>query len=177
MEYVVLVNDQNEVLGTANKETVHNSKTPLHRAFSLFLFNPKKELLLQQRSRYKKTWPLIWSNSCCGHPSPNETVEEAIVRRLEFELGIKNAELHEILPDFRYCASQDGVMENEICPVWIGFTEETPLPNHQEVENTSWVNWTDFFQGKLEEFEPISPWCKKQIELLNKNNKFRSIII
>jgi isopentenyl-diphosphate delta-isomerase len=67
-ELVVLVDENNTVLGTMPKSEVHGAETPLHRAFSIFLFNAEKKLLLQQRSHVKKTWPLAWSNSCCGHP-------------------------------------------------------------------------------------------------------------
>jgi len=68
VEKVVLVDEENNVLGTTDKSTVHTANTPLHRGFSAFIFNSKQEILLQQRSKYKKTWPLVWSNSCCGHP-------------------------------------------------------------------------------------------------------------
>jgi isopentenyl-diphosphate delta-isomerase len=68
IEEVVLVDEENNILGTMPKSLVHGEKTPLHRAFSAFIFNYDKKLLLQQRSHVKKTWPLAWSNSCCGHP-------------------------------------------------------------------------------------------------------------
>ena len=87
-EHVVLVDENNVVLGTTPKATVHTDNTPLHRGFSVFLFNDKNELLLQQRSHLKKTWPLAWSNSCCGHPALNESNEDAVKRRVQFELGI-----------------------------------------------------------------------------------------
>ena len=87
-EFVVLINEKNEAIGKALKSEVHTDKTPLHRGFSVFLFNSKKQLLLQQRSSQKITWPLIWSNSCCGHPLPAESVLEAAKRRLSFELNL-----------------------------------------------------------------------------------------
>lgn len=70
-EHVVLVNENNEVLGTAPKATVHTNNTPLHKAFSCFIFNSQGQLLLQQRSHIKNL-ALVWSNSVCGHPSLNE---------------------------------------------------------------------------------------------------------
>src|SRR5438067_12237108 len=96
-EEVVLVNEQNEPVGTSEKLVTHNSQTPLHRGFSVFLFNTNGELLLQQRSSKKKTWPLVWSNSCCGHPQLNETSIDAAKRRLRHELGIKDTQLWVIL--------------------------------------------------------------------------------
>jgi len=151
-DYVVLVNNQNKVLGTAPKLATHNANTPLHRGFSLFLFNSKGKLLLQQRSHLKKTWPLIWSNSCCGHPMLNETNIDAVKRRAEFELGIKLDEVHEILPNFSYKAEMKGIVENEICPVFISFTEKNPIPNKEEVENIRWIKWENFLKRYSEEY-------------------------
>src|SRR5260221_4426490 len=101
-DYVVLVDDRNEVTGTSEKLEMHNSNTLLHRGFSIFLFNKKGKLLLQHRSHKKKTWPLVWSNSCCGHPMMNENPENAAKRRLLYELGINNAEIFMILPEYKY---------------------------------------------------------------------------
>ena len=85
-EEVVLVTEQNEVLGTMEKYEAHSAKTPLHRAFSVFLFHPHKGFLIQQRSHKKKTWPLMWSNSCCGHP----TLEEAPAAAVLFLIQMNN---------------------------------------------------------------------------------------
>ncbi len=87
-EYVVLVDEADREIGVEKKSKVHSSLTPLHRAFSIFLFKHTKELLLQQRAKTKKAWPMVWSNSCCGHPMPGESYEKAIIRRTRFELGI-----------------------------------------------------------------------------------------
>src|SRR5262245_37566182 len=133
-DYVVLVNSKNKSLGTMEKLTAHSDKTPLHRGFSLFLFNQKGELLLQQRSFKKKTWGGVWSNSVCGHPRLWEKPIAAARRRLLFELGIKNAEISIALPDYQYRVEKDGIVENEICPVMIGYTTEEPKINPKEVE-------------------------------------------
>ena len=143
-EHIVLVDKQNNVLGTAPKLATHNKNTPLHRAFSLFLFNSRGELLLQQRSSLKKTWPLVWSNSVCGHPMLNESNLEAVKRRLKFELGINIENVHETLPDFSYRAEKDGIVENELCPVFVGFTDQEPAINKGEVENVRWISWQNF---------------------------------
>jgi len=178
-EHVVLINKQNEVLGTTPKSSVHHKNTPLHRAFSLFLFNSEKKLLLQQRAQHKKTWPLVWSNSCCGHPALKESTEEAIRRRLKQELEITKAKLKEVLPDFRYRAEQDGVVENEICPVWVGFSEEVPKPNPEEVENIAWVDWKNFCEMTEKNegpFVPLSPWCIQETKLLQQNQKIQKLL-
>ncbi|HEY4526002.1 MAG TPA: isopentenyl-diphosphate Delta-isomerase, partial [Candidatus Paceibacterota bacterium] len=101
-EFVVLVDGDDNEIGTMPKALVHQAETPLHRAFSFFLFNSKGELLLQQRSSRKKTWPLVWSNSCCGHPLPGEERKDAVKRRLKDELGLTGIEAEEAAP-YRYC--------------------------------------------------------------------------
>ncbi|HLA96454.1 MAG TPA: isopentenyl-diphosphate Delta-isomerase, partial [Pyrinomonadaceae bacterium] len=143
-DIVVLVDESDRVIGSALKREVHHSQTPLHRGFSVFLFNGRGELLLQQRALTKQTWPGIWSNSCCGHPMPDETVEAAAERRLKFELGLSNIDLMIALPDFRYRAEKDGVIENEFCPVLFGFTDQQPRVNPDEVEAVRWIDWKQF---------------------------------
>lgn len=175
-ELVVLVDEENNVLGTMPKVEAHQAQTPLHRAFSLFLFNPQKELLLQQRSGKKKTWPLVWSNSCCGHPGFGEENEDAIRRRLKEELGLKKINILGSLP-YRYCFSKDGIMENEICPVFFGTTDENPDINPEEVETTRWVIWTDFMEEINDDSaEVFSPWCKEQARLLVNHPEFIKFI-
>src|SRR3989338_1834245 len=148
-DVVVLVDPENNVIKTAPKLETHNKNTPLHRGFSVFLFNKNRELLLQKRSFKKKTWPGIWSNSCCGHPMLNEPPIEAGERRLKFELCIEPESIVEILPDFSYKVEKDGIVENELCPVLVAFTNQEPVINKDEVENVRWVKWKKF----LEEIE------------------------
>src|SRR5215203_2421506 len=142
-ELIVFVDESGTPIGTGPKAESHHSDTRLHLAFSVFLFNIKDELLLQQRALTKKTWPGVWSNSCCGHLLPGERTEDAAARRLSHELGLSDIELTIALPDFRYRAELDGVVENEICPVLIGFTDESPDPNPEEVNAVKWMPWTD----------------------------------
>jgi isopentenyl-diphosphate Delta-isomerase len=174
-EYVVLVDKQNKILGTSPKLTIHNKNTPLHRAFSLFLFNPKGELLLQQRSSRKKAWPLVWSNSCCGHPMLGESNVTAARRRLKFELGINSNSFYEILPDFSYKAEMDGVVENEICPVIVSFTNKEPTINEDEVENIRWTKWNKFLEEINSKPDSYSIWCEREAKLLTKNKKFLNL--
>ncbi|MFN0139042.1 MAG: isopentenyl-diphosphate Delta-isomerase, partial [Pyrinomonadaceae bacterium] len=143
-DMIVCVNEQNTALATAAKLAAHNADTKLHRAFSVFLFNSKGELLLQQRALTKKTWPGVWSNSACGHVMLHESLDAAAHRRLKHELGLTVAELHVVLPDFRYRAEKDGVVENELCPVLVGHTDTQPRPNQSEVNAIRWVDWREF---------------------------------
>lgn len=175
MEEIVLVDKNNKVLGTAPKLSSHNQDTPLHRAFSLFLFNLKGELLLQRRSSKKKTWPLVWSNSCCGHPMLNESNIDAAKRRLKFELGIDLKDFYEILPDFSYKVERDSIIENEICPVIIAFTDKAPSINKDEVENVRRIKWNDFLMETKTKPGVYSAWCEQEATLLSKNKEFNKL--
>ncbi len=173
VEEVVLVNEVNEVLGTMAKSEVHGVKTPLHRGFSLFLFNSKGDLLLQQRSHLKKTWPLVWSNSCCGHPSLNEENIEAAFRRSQFELGLTPEFIKQIAP-YRYSFTREGVMENEICPILIGFVKDTEFkPNSEEVEAIKWIDWKEFLKLIRTGQSGFSEWCVEEAEILDQNVEFQ----
>jgi len=144
----------------------------LHRAFSVFVFNASGELLLQQRASSKKTWPGVWSNSCCGHVMLHESVERAAARRLIHELGISGTKLLMALPDFRYRAEKDGVVENEICPVLVGFTDSEPLPNPTEVGDHKWVNWNAFVAEIKSGGSGYSPWAAEEVERLAESEIF-----
>ena len=173
-EHVVLVDENNNALGTMPKSDVHGQKTPLHRAFSAFIFKGNK-LLLQQRSHKKKTWPLVWSNSCCGHPALNETNVHAARLRLKDELGLNIKNLEEVAP-YRYKAVRDGVMENEICPIIIGQTDEEPNPNPDEVEAVRWIPWQEFIQETEEHPERYSVWCVEETAILKTSGKLKKYL-
>jgi len=171
-ELVVLVDENNVMIGTCPKDGVHTNHTPLHRAFSSFLFNQKGEILLQQRSHLKKTWPLMWSNSCCGHPLPEEKTEDAIKRRVLFELGITEIEnLHEVLPGFRYKAEREGIIENEICPVWVGYISQDVTPNSTEVEACKWLGWDTFVEEIEQRPGNYSEWAGWEVKEIQKKIK------
>ncbi len=164
-EYVVLVDDQDQVVGIQLKSEVHGYQTPLHRAFSLFIFNRDRELLLQQRSKSKKTWPLVWSNSCCGHPGAGESYEDAVKRRVMHELGIEIDSIYKV-SDYRYCFSKDGIMENEICPIFSGFYDGEVIPNPEEVGAVRWVVWEAWLTEINHQPENYTPWCVEEARIL-----------
>ncbi|MDO8514784.1 MAG: isopentenyl-diphosphate Delta-isomerase [bacterium] len=174
-EVVVLVNENNGVLGTAPKSSVHTATTPLHRGFSLFLFDRTGRLLLQQRSHTKKTWPLVWSNSVCGHPALGESNADAAKRRLAHELRVSATLIEEIAP-YRYTFVRDGVMENEICPVLVGLTLDQPNPNGKEVEATRWVPWQEFLQELDARPGFYSEWCEEEARILERSPRFQEIL-
>mgnify|MGYP000267497841 CR=1 FL=1 len=176
-EYVVLVNDQDEPIGTMKKSEVHTLETPLHQAFSLFIFRPSdKKFLIQQRWSGKKTWPLVWSNSCCGHPLPGESRLDAAKRRAEYELGIKEFDQLEEAAPYRYRFERDGVVEHEICPVFFGVTESDVEPHPEEVESFEWLTWDEFKELAFADDTTFSEWCKEELQLLEQTEVFQEFM-
>jgi isopentenyl-diphosphate delta-isomerase len=165
-EQVVLVDEEDRELGVMAKDKVHGKDTPLHRAFSLFLFNDQSEVLVQQRAKTKKTWPGVWSNSCCGHPLPEESYEQAIERRVGYELGCRVKELEKV-SDYRYRFERDGVVENEVCPVFMGEIDGDLMVNSGEVEEVKWVKWEEWLEElRIDDVGKWSEWCKEEAELV-----------
>lgn len=175
-DYIILVDVNNNILGTAPKIKSHSNNTPLHRAFSVFLFNNKKQLLLQQRSNLKKTWPGVWSNSCCGHQKLDEDLIITSQKRLKFELNILKVNLKIILPNYRYRFEKDKIVENEICPVLVGFTNELPKLNTKEVKDIKWVNWSDWIREININSNSYSQWCIEESILLENNPEFKGFL-
>jgi isopentenyl-diphosphate delta-isomerase len=146
---------------------VHHDCTPLHLAFSCYLFNEAGQFLLTRRAESKQTFPGVWTNTCCGHPMPGERLSSSVLRRLRTELGIGSARLELVLPRFRYQARMaNGVMENELCPVYAAYAGSAPLspqPDPAEVAETTWVEWEDFSESVRAGQQPVSPWCAMQV--------------
>lgn len=176
LELVILVNEQNQVLGTMPKAEVHGATTPLHRAFSSFVFRSSdRHLLLQQRSANKSTWPLVWSNSCCGHPTPGESNVTAAKRRLKFELGLVPVLLEEVAP-YRYCFIKNGTMENEICPILVGLVDLEPVINPDEVQSVRWMSWEQFLAATQKEPAYYSEWCVEQAQILDRTTRLKELL-
>jgi isopentenyl-diphosphate Delta-isomerase len=164
VESVVLLDEAGRALGVADKAAVHTAQTPLHLAFSCYVFNGNGEFLLTRRAESKRTWPGVWTNTCCGHPSPGEPVADSVRRRLRQELGIGGAELVLVLPRFRYQARMaNGVTENEVCPVYAAYSDEVPVPDPAEVAEVRWVDWERFRDEARTGLQPVSPWCAMQL--------------
>jgi isopentenyl-diphosphate Delta-isomerase len=167
VESVVLVDETGRASGTADKVAVHHARTPLHLAFSCYLFDSRGQFLLTRRAESKRTFPGVWTNTCCGHPLPGESMPGGVLRRLREELGAVPARLELVLPRFRYQATMaNGVMENELCPVYAAYAGPAPFspaPDPAEVAETRWVNWEDFCEAVRAGRQPVSPWCAMQL--------------
>ena len=166
MELVVLVDEQNKPIGTAPKDEVYTTNTPLHRAFSLFVFNSTKQLLLTKRAEDKKTFPGVWTNTVCGHLAPDESTVDAAKRRLKRELGIEGIEVKEAAP-YRYrFADKNGIVENEVCPMLVAHSDVDPAPDQKEVEGWRWTRWEDFLKDLKKNPTIYSPWCREEATLI-----------
>ena len=164
-ESLIVVDQHDHVLGHDSKAALHQGSGTLHRAFSIFLFNPQGEVLLQQRSDQKTLWPAFWSNTCCSHPRRGETYEIATQRRLEEELGV-SAELA-FTHRFQYQAQYDAAgAEHELCSVYVGCIDGDPNPNPSEVADWRWIAPCALDQWLSERPETLTPWFKLEWEAL-----------
>lgn len=164
-EFVVLVDEAGNALGTADKSRVHTAKTPLHLAFSCHVYRADGQVLVTRRALGKRTWPGVWTNSFCGHPAPGETPADAVVRRSMAELGISVTDVAPVLPDFRYRATDaSGIVENEICPVFTALTTDEVNPNPAEVAEWFWIDPVDLRVAVAAAPFAFSPWLGWQLE-------------
>ncbi|QRY40793.1 isopentenyl-diphosphate Delta-isomerase [Microbacterium hominis] len=166
-EYVVLLDDNGDEIGTAPKASVHGTDTALHLAFSCHVYNSRGETLVTRRALDKLTWPGVWSNSFCGHPRPAEPVMDAVHRRAEHELGLTLRDVRLALPLFRYRAvDASGIVEHEICPVYTALVDDEPRLNPREVAEARWVDPSDLAVSLRATPWAFSPWLVLQAEQL-----------
>jgi isopentenyl-diphosphate delta-isomerase len=141
MEKVILVDEQDNELGTMEKMEAHRAGI-LHRAFSVVIFDSSGKMLLQQRADGKYHSAGLWTNACCSHPMPGEPMERAIERRLNEEMGL--AADVTFSHKFIYHAWLDGALiEHELDHVYIGVTDEKPKINPSEVKAYKYVELHD----------------------------------
>jgi isopentenyl-diphosphate delta-isomerase len=166
-EMVVLCTPDGAAAGVQEKSLVHHDATPLHLAFSCYLFDSGGRTLLTRRAAGKRTWPGVTTNSCCGHPQPGEPMDLAVERRVRQELGLSVNGLKLVLPGFSYRAVMaNGVVENELCPVFMATVAAEPAPDPAEVDCVEWVPWADLTAQVLTGERAVSPWCAAQITQL-----------
>lgn len=163
-ENVILVNERDEQIGLMPKLEAHE-KAVLHRAFSVFVLNDKNELMLQQRAHHKYHSPMLWTNTCCSHQREGETNLQAGNRRLMEEMGFQT-QLKELFHFIYKAPFDNGLTEHELDHVMIGYYNENPLINLEEVESWKWMsidavkadiaaypdNYTVWFRIIFEEF-------------------------
>ena len=162
-EQLILVDSDDREIGHLAKADAHLGSGVLHRAFSLFVFNPGGQLLVQQRAPGKRLWPGYWSNTCCSHPRRGEKMKSAIARRLREELGM-TAELG-FLFKFEYQTQYDAHgAEHELCWVYAGWSAERPRANVDEIAAWRYVTPHELHTEIMCAPERFTPWFKIEWE-------------
>ncbi len=166
---VVLLTEDGTPCGTAPRATVHDTDTALHLAFSCYLLDPAGRVLLTRRAVTKRTWPGVWTNSFCGHPRPAEDPVEAVHRYAAHELGLEITDVELVLPRFRYRAvDAGGVVENELCPVYLARTDARPDPHPDEVAESRWLEVDELRAALAAAPWALSPWLVLQMAELDR---------
>lgn len=156
--HVVLVDTQNKELGTMDKYKAHTEGV-LHRAFSIFIFNDKGELLLQQRAANKYHGANLWTNTCCSHQQINENTLDAAKDRLAFEMRMETA-LEEIFSFIYHAKVENNLIEHELDSVLFGVTNQHPIPNSEEVQAYKWIGIEELEEWMEKHPEQFTYWFK-----------------
>lgn len=157
-EMVVLIDEQDQVLGLMEKQQAHVAGV-LHRAFSVFVFNSKNELLLQQRADEKYHSPGLWTNSCCSHPRENETYAEAAHRRLVEEMGF-DCEIEEKFHFIYKAQLGEELFEHELDRVFVGYYEGEITINPEEVKAYKWIEMDELIADIKSNPDQYTAWFK-----------------
>lgn len=169
MEEVVLVNKDDRVIGRMEKMAAHQEGI-LHRAFSIFLFNDKGEMLLQKRAASKYHSPGLWTNACCSHPRPDEELDQAARRRLFQELGIVCEVSHQYF--FIYKADVGNhLVEHELDHVFFGQFSGEPSPNAEEVSAWKYVNVDWLTEDVDENPDDYTTWFRIALDEVRNRSK------
>jgi isopentenyl-diphosphate delta-isomerase len=157
-EQVILVNEKDEPIGLMGKMEAHE-KGLLHRAFSVFVFNSKQEVLLQQRAACKYHSPNLWTNTCCSHPRVGETNQQAGERRLQEEMGLQ-VPLQEVFSFIYKAPFDNGLTEHEYDHVLVGYSDAQPQINPEEVASWKWLSLEAIKEDILQAPERYTAWFK-----------------
>jgi isopentenyl-diphosphate delta-isomerase len=157
-EKVILVDQNDEPIGLMEKIAAHEQAL-LHRAFSVFVLNDKNEIMLQQRAAHKYHSPLLWTNTCCSHQRPGETNIQAGKRRLQEEMGFE-VDLKELFHFIYKAPFDNGLTEHELDHVMIGYSNEVPNINKEEVEDWKWMEVEKVKEDMANHPEIYTVWFK-----------------
>ena len=157
-EQVILVNEKDEPIGLMGKMEAHE-KGLLHRAFSVFVFNSKQEVLLQQRAACKYHSPNLWTNTCCSHPRAGETNQQTGERRLQEEMGLQ-VPLREVFSFIYKAPFDNGLTEHEYDHVLVGYSDAQPQINPEEVASWKWLSLEAIKEDILQAPERYTAWFK-----------------
>lgn len=156
---LILVNEQDQQIGTTDKFTAHRLGL-LHRAFSVFLFNEKGDFLLQKRALDKYHTPGLWSNTCCSHPCDGENIMVTAGQRLQEEMGII-ADLKEVFSSSYRAEFKNGLIEHEVDHVFVGSYEGLPSCNPLEACNWCYRSLAEIEAEMMTSPNKYTPWFRK----------------
>ncbi len=163
-DQVILVDESDRPLGAAQKLAAHENGGRLHRAFSVFIFNSAGQMLLQRRSARKYHFGGLWTNACCSHPRPGESLAEAAVARLREEFGF-DADLRVAFSfTYREVDPASGLTEHEFDHVFIGRFDGHPLPNPEEIDDWKWVHTQALAKDVRDNSAHYTPWFRIALE-------------
>ncbi len=170
IDELILVDENDFEIGFKEKFACHIGFGILHRAFSVFIFNSKGELLIQKRADEKMLWNGFWSNSCCSHPRRDEDIKDAAARRIVEELGIACSLRY--IYKFNYAANFESVgSEREVCSVFIGRCDDEVVVDSDEISDFRWIKIPDLLQDIFLNSEKYTPWFKLEVEELQKKGE------
>lgn len=169
---VILVDRLGREIGTEEKLKAHRGGK-LHRAFSIFIFNAKGELLLQKRAETKYHSGGLWTNTCCSHPRPGESHYCAARRRLKEEMGF-DSELTEFFSFIYHTKLDNNLFEHELDHVFVGNYDGHPVPNPDEVDDWKWINIDSLERDVGENPDRYTHWFKLILNRVIKQYKKNS---
>ncbi len=171
MKKVILVDENDNEIGEEEKQKAH-LEGKLHRAFSILIFNNKKELLIHKRESSKYHSGGLWTNTVCSHPKPGEKIQDAVHRRLKEEMGL-TAELKEI-GKFMYKTKVKALTEHEIDYIFVGFSDAKPNPDPEEIEDYKYISLQELDLDVTKNPDKYTYWFK--IILKDHKNKINTFI-
>lgn len=157
-EMIILVDDNDREVGTIEKMKAH-VEGKLHRAFSIFVFNNKGEMMLQRRALHKYHSGGLWTNTCCSHPNAGEALGEAVHRRLVQEMGF-DCELKEVKSFLYHAQLDNNLIEHELDHIFVGYYDNEPKINKEEVEEWVWISFDELKKDIKNHPEKFTYWFK-----------------
>lgn len=171
-ERVILVDENDNEIGSEEKMKAHEDGGKLHRAFSIFIFNSKGELLLQKRAASKYHFGGLWTNACCSHPHPGEPIEKTVHDKLKQEMGMDTG-LEEAFTFIYRAEADNGLTEHELDHVFIGRFDGEPEPNPEEADDWKWIGIGELQKDIKENPDEYTPWFKIAFERVLKETGHR----
>ncbi len=169
---VVIVDRNDNSLGEMDKLLAHE-RGELHRAFSVFIFNHSGEMLIHQRAADKYHGGGLWTNACCSHPQLHEDLEQGALQRLQYEMGLV-CQIRKLFSFIYHSPVENNLIEHEFDHVFVGYTDDNPIPNPTEVQSYRWISVDSLKEEILTFPDTFTYWFKSAldqvIEALEKSN-------